>query len=101
MTHNRTKSDDERLLASIQGGAEGQNTDGIDENQQLDAENIEKVRPTAGVTAEFHLHPDINTQSEPDSNNSNIDPSTSLAAEGATRSLDYTNNRDFVTSSGQ
>ena len=96
MAQNHIKSDDERLFAAIQGDA-GQNTDGDNENQQLHAKY---VMPTAGVTAEFHANADINTQSKPDSNTSNIDPSTSLSAETST-GLDYTNNRDFVASSGQ
>ena len=111
--NNLTKSESEELQAvMIQGSTEEQNsTHGVNKKQQLDevAANIEVpsnpkyAEPTAGVTqtANIHANADI-IQSEPDSNISNIDPSTSLAAETeAATGLDYTHNPDFLLPSGE
>ena len=76
--------------------------DDANENFEEVLSNAETVGPAATeatVPADIHAI----TQSGSVSNTDNIDPSHTLAAEteAATRSLDYTNNRDFVTSSGQ
>ena len=118
MMHNHTKLDDKQFQAAIQGGAEGQNTDGINENQHLSPAaaptddivevppNPEDAGPTAqneeSATAYINADVDMNTQIEPDSNTDNIDPITSLAAETeAVTGLDYMNNPDCLLPSHQ
>eukprot|EP00814_Leptocylindrus_danicus_P011366 CAMPEP_0116036676 /NCGR_PEP_ID=MMETSP0321-20121206/21398_1 /TAXON_ID=163516 /ORGANISM="Leptocylindrus danicus var. danicus, Strain B650" /LENGTH=228 /DNA_ID=CAMNT_0003514331 /DNA_START=41 /DNA_END=723 /DNA_ORIENTATION=+ len=105
MSHSCTNSDDEQLFAAIQGGAEEQNTDGANENKELDAAaatNQEYVKPTDGVTAKILADVGTNNQSKPDFKTSKVDPRHTHEAETeVTTNVDYMNNPDFANSSGQ
>jgi len=99
MSHNHTKSDNDRLYAALPIRR-------IDENHELldePNENFEEVPPNPEYTrATTAIGATVPSKSNADSNNSDIDPRTSLAAETqAATGLDYKHNPDFLLPSGE